>query len=85
MSVVEEVAELLGAAEFYVDGFDGYEINENILSCYGYRMCRGAKQIVVRLVMPVSGVPDTIGRATAAMQGMPMLTQVSRPKRTTLS
>lgn len=66
------------APEYYVDGFDGYEIKDGILSCYGFRDFKGIRQIVVRLVMPVAGVPETIGRATAAMERMPMLAIVER-------
>lgn len=79
MPNTEALLEPFAAQEFYVDGFDGYEVSkDNIMSCYGYRQTRAGRQIMVRLVMPVSCLADAIGRANSAIQKTPMLALVER-------
>ena len=72
--------------EYYVEGFDWYEVRENVLTCGGFRFIKHPGEQLLKvpklsLVMPVSGAPDTIGRATAALQRIPMLAQIVKPFR----
>lgn len=73
MSEYGPLIEPIGVAEFFVDGFDNYEVKSGILSCSGYRIQHGTKEriAIVHIVMPVGSLRDAIVRATkSAAEGL---------------
>ncbi len=76
----ETLIEPFAVQEFFVDGFDDYEVKDGILTCAGFRAQKASKQsggplrvVVLRIVMPVANLQQVIANATEAAKGMPML------------
>jgi hypothetical protein len=71
MGIDETLIEPFQSIEYYVDGFTEYAINQDgILSCTGFRTKHTSggplREVVLRIVMPVSALPSVIKQATAA-------------------
>lgn len=73
----ETLVEPIAVQEFFVDGFDDYEVKDGILTCAGFRTQRVTlasgeqlRTVVVRIVMPVSNLAQVIGNALAAAKGL---------------
>ncbi len=69
----ETLVEPFTVQEYFVDGFDGFEVKDGILTCAGYRLQRPSrangdplKVVVMRIVMPVANLGACIIRATDA-------------------
>jgi hypothetical protein len=81
MGIDETLIEPFQSIEYYVDGFTEYAINQDgILSCTGFRLKQTSggplREVVLRIVMPVSALPSVIGQATAAASEMGIITPV---------
>ena len=70
----EVLVEPFAAPEIYVEGFTDYEVKDGVLTCAGYRTKRTNgepfKEVVLRIVMPVANLADTIAQATTAAREM---------------
>jgi hypothetical protein len=71
MGIDETLIEPFQSIEYYVDGFTEYAINQDgILSCTGYRLKQTSggpqREVVLRIVMPVSALPGVVKQATSA-------------------
>jgi hypothetical protein len=64
MGVIEPFA----VPEFFVEAFSEYQVKDGVLTCVGYRTMSSHQVAVVRIVMPVVGLMETIARATQAAQ-----------------
>jgi hypothetical protein len=64
MGVIEPFA----VPEFFVEAFSEYQVKNGVLTCVGYRTMSDHQVAVVRVVMPVAGLMETIDRATQAAQ-----------------
>lgn len=76
----DKLVELFAVSEVFVDGFDGYEVKDGVLSCTGYRekkpnpaRSETVKVAVLRIVMPVANLGEVITRATEAAKGLPLI------------
>jgi hypothetical protein len=78
----ETLIEPFAVQEYFVDGFDGYEVKDGILTCAGYRLQKPCRQngdplkvVIMRIVMPVANLAAVVTRATDAARRMPGLTE----------
>jgi len=74
----ETLIEPFAVSEYFVDGFDDYQVKDGVLTCAGYRLQKPSRQngdmlkvVVMRIVMPVANLGAVITRATDAAKRMP--------------
>ena len=64
------LSEPFPAPEVYVEGFTDYEVKNGVLTCAGYRTKQSVREVVLRIVMPVANLANTITEATAAARDL---------------
>jgi len=81
----ETLIEPFAVSEYFVDGFDDYQVKDGVLTCAGYRLQKPSRQngdmlkvVVMRIVMPVANLGAVITRATDAAKRMPGITEFIR-------
>lgn len=67
----EELLDVIGLPEFFVDGFTDFTVIDGILRCTGYRKQRGADGVELvpafRLQMTLAGAADARNKTTEAL------------------
>ena len=61
------LAEPFAVLEYFVEGFDDFEVKDGIMSCAVFRTQHGERVAIVRLVIPVSGIAESLARQSTAI------------------
>lgn len=80
----EELLDVIGLPEYFVDGFADFTVIDGILRCTGYRKQRSADGVELvpafRLQMTLSGATDARDKTTAVLNSPPAII-ADTPKR----